>query len=53
LQATWESLAGAIDRRRHSEVAARLAIQAADAARWRDRILTYFQTFSRKPIRTF
>lgn len=50
MQATWQSLAGRIDPQRHKEVADRLAIQAADAATWRDQILEYFSTFSRMPI---
>ena len=37
-------------RRRHKEVADRLAIQVADAAKWRDQILQYFQQFSKRPI---
>jgi alpha-glucuronidase len=52
LQADWQSLAGRIDPQRHKEVADRLAIQVADAARWRDHILEYFQTFSKRPIVT-
>jgi alpha-glucuronidase len=50
LEATWHSLAGQVDPRRHKEVAARLAIQSADAARWRDHVLQYFQRFSKRPI---
>jgi alpha-glucuronidase len=50
MQATWQSLAGRIDPQRHKEVADRLAIQVADAARWRDEILQYFQGFSKMPI---
>ena len=50
LQATWATLEDRIDARRHKEVADRLAIQAADAARWRDHILQYFQGFSKRPI---
>jgi alpha-glucuronidase len=50
MQGTWRSLAGRIDSRRHREVADRLAIQAADSARWRDHILQYFQQFSGMPI---
>ena len=49
-QDTWQSLAGTIDSRRHREVAERLAIQAADAAKWRDHVLGYFQRFSKRPI---
>jgi alpha-glucuronidase len=50
LQTTWNSLAGKIDQQRHKEVADRLAIQVADAAKWRDHILEYFQQFSKRPI---
>jgi alpha-glucuronidase len=50
MQKTWQSLAGKIDPRRHKEVADRLAIQVADSAKWRDHILQYFATFSKKPI---
>jgi alpha-glucuronidase len=50
LSATWQSLAPHIDPLRHRAVAARLAIQKADAAAWRDRILAYFQRFSGKPL---
>jgi alpha-glucuronidase len=50
MQATWQSLSGAIDPQRHKEVADRLAIQVADAAKWRDQILGYFQGFSGLPI---
>jgi alpha-glucuronidase len=50
LQATWQSLAGKIDSRRHQEVAERLAVQVADSAKWRDQILEYFGRFSQRPI---
>jgi alpha-glucuronidase len=50
LEATWQSLAGRVDARRHREVSERLQIQVAHAAEWRDHILTYFQTFSNRPI---
>jgi alpha-glucuronidase len=50
MQVTWRSLAGAIDPQRHKEVDDRLTIQVADAARWRDQILQYFQTFHKLPI---
>ncbi len=38
---------------RHKEVADRLAIQVADAAKWSDQILKYFQGFSKLPIGKF
>ena len=50
MQATWHSLAEHIDPQRHKEVADRLAIQVADAAKWRDHILGYFQGFRGRPI---
>ncbi|MBN2243266.1 MAG: alpha-glucuronidase [Acidobacteria bacterium] len=50
LRARWRSLAGRIDPQRHREVADRLEIQAADAARWRDHVLRYFQQYSGMPI---
>jgi alpha-glucuronidase len=50
MQATWLSLAGRIDPQRHKEVADRLAIQVADAAKWRDHILQYFQSINMLPI---
>jgi alpha-glucuronidase len=50
MQKTWQSLAGKIDARRHKEVADRLAIQVADAAKWRDHILQYFAGFSKRAI---
>ena len=50
MQATWNSVAGKVDSQRHREVADRLTIQVADAAKWRDDILKYFQTFSGLPI---
>jgi alpha-glucuronidase len=50
LQKTWQSLDGKIDSRRHREVAERLVIQVADAAKWRDQILEYFGRFSKRPV---
>jgi len=50
LAGTWQSLADRIDPGRHREVALRLAMQAADAAVWRDRILEYFARFSQRPV---
>jgi alpha-glucuronidase len=50
LQATWQSLAGRIDARRHREVVDRLAIQVEHAAQWRDEILEYFGRFSKRPV---
>jgi alpha-glucuronidase len=48
--ASWDSLAGAVDAERHAEVAKRLALQERDAAWWRDACLLYFQTFSERRL---
>ena len=50
LQKTWQSLAGTIDSRRHQEVAGRLAIQVADAAKWRGQILEYFSGINKRAV---
>ena len=46
----WDALAGIIDPERHAEVAKKLAIQERDAIWWRDAVLLYFQTFSKRPL---
>jgi len=51
MQATWQSLTGKIDPDRHRAVSRRLEIQVADAAKWRDECLQYFQQFSGMPIK--
>ena len=51
MQATWQSLTGKIDPDRHRAVSRRLEIQEADAAKWRDECLQYFQQFSGMPIK--
>jgi alpha-glucuronidase len=47
---SWDSLSGVIDHERHAAVAKKLAIQERDAVWWRDAVLTYFQTFSKRPL---
>jgi alpha-glucuronidase len=47
---TWDTLAPSIDRERHDETRAFLAIQEQEAAWWRDASVLYFQTFSKRPI---
>jgi alpha-glucuronidase len=47
---TWETLAASIDRERHDETRAFLAIQEQEAKWWRDASVLYFQTFSKRPI---
>jgi alpha-glucuronidase len=46
----WNALAGVIDSERHREVAQKLAIQERDAVWWKDAVLLYFQTFSKRPL---
>ena len=46
----WDALSGMIDPERHAEVAKKLAIQERDAIHWRDAVLLYFQTFSKRPL---
>jgi alpha-glucuronidase len=45
----WESLRGKVDDDRHRAVLAKLRTQAAEAAAWRDKSLTYFGQFSGRP----
>lgn len=46
----WGALTGVIDAERHAAIAAKLAIQERDAIYWRDSVLLYFQTFSKRPL---
>jgi alpha-glucuronidase len=46
----WDAIGGKIDAERHAEVAKKLAIQERDAIHWRDSVLLYFQTFSKRPL---
>jgi|GEM_PF-2438794 len=50
MQATWSELSGLIDKERHKQVKMLLIIQEKEAIWWRDECLSYFQTFSKKPI---
>ncbi len=50
MRRTWQSLARFVDPGRYTEVSAFLAIQEREARWWRDACLSYFQTFSRRPI---
>jgi alpha-glucuronidase len=47
---TWDALAPTIDRERHDETRAFLAIQEEEAKWWRDASVLYFQTLSKQPI---
>jgi alpha-glucuronidase len=51
MQATWQSLSGRIDPQRHKEVADSLAVQVADAAKWSEEAIRYFQGFSNRPVK--
>jgi alpha-glucuronidase len=46
----WADLADVIDPERHADAAKKLAIQERDAVWWRDAVLLYFQTFSKRPL---
>jgi len=50
MRKTWDSVKGSIDPERFAEVADFLRIQEKEAVWWRDAALSYFQTYSRKPI---
>ncbi|HEY5803780.1 MAG TPA: alpha-glucuronidase family glycosyl hydrolase [Lysobacter sp.] len=50
MEQTWQELDGRIDPERHAEVATFLSIQAKEAQWWRDASITYFQTFSQRPL---
>ena len=50
MEAQWAALRGKVDEERHQAVLAKLGRQAADAAAWRDKILRYFQQFSKRPL---
>jgi alpha-glucuronidase len=46
----WNALNGKIDPERHAAIAEKLAIQERDAVWWKDACLSYFQTFSKRPL---
>jgi alpha-glucuronidase len=50
MQESWRSVEDLIDPERHEQVAAFLAIQEQEARWWRDASVTYFQTFSKRPL---
>jgi alpha-glucuronidase len=53
MRAQWESLQCLVDEARFAAVRMKLQKHEADAARYRDVCLKYFQTFSRLPIPEF
>jgi alpha-glucuronidase len=50
MRRTWAALAPLVDRQRHEEVAAFLAIQEQEASWWRDACIAYFQSISHRPL---
>jgi alpha-glucuronidase len=50
MRRTWASLAPYVDAERHAQVASFLEIQEKEAKWWRDASITYFQTFSKRPL---
>ena len=50
MQATWNNMNGKIDDERFEQVKQLLAVQAKEAAWWRDACVLYFQTHSKQPI---
>ncbi|MDB4893534.1 MAG: hypothetical protein JWL61_5389 [Gemmatimonadetes bacterium] len=50
MQRTWTNVQDNVDPERFKEVQSFLAIQEKEARWWRDAALTYFQTFSHRPI---
>ncbi len=46
----WNALKHVIDGERHAAMTRKLAIQERDAVWWKDASLTYFQTFSKRPL---
>lgn len=50
MEGTWQGLAPFVDAERHQQVAAFLKIQEKEAKWWRDASISYFQTFSKRPL---
>ncbi|PRY13863.1 alpha-glucuronidase [Pontibacter ummariensis] len=50
MQQTWNALEGKIDPERFKHVQTFLEIQEQEAEWWRDAVLLYFQTFSKRPL---
>jgi alpha-glucuronidase len=50
MQQVWDAQQGKIDEERFRQVQALLKIQEKEARWWRDALLLYFQTFSRRPL---
>jgi alpha-glucuronidase len=50
MQKTWQAQVDVVDAERFAQVKALLQIQEAEAVRWRDSCVLYFQTFAEQPI---
>jgi len=50
MRTTWKSLSAYVDAQRFNEVDSFLAIQEKEAQWWRDACISYFQTFSKRPL---
>ena len=50
MEGRWTTLRGKVDDERFQAVLGKLRQQTADAAAWRDKILRYFQQFSKRPL---
>jgi alpha-glucuronidase len=50
MQRTWDALEGSVDPDRFRHIKSYLEIQESDAEWWRDAVLLYFQTFSKRPV---
>lgn len=50
MRSQWAALKADIDPARHADVAAHLAVQAAEARWWRDACIAYFQSVSGLPL---
>jgi alpha-glucuronidase len=50
MQSTWDALEGELDQERFGAVQMLLAMQAQEAAWWRNACLLYFQEFSQRPF---
>jgi alpha-glucuronidase len=50
MRSWWAALAPYVDRARHAEVTASLAVQDTEAKWWRDASIAYFQSVSRRPL---
>ena len=50
MRKTWDEVGSQVDAERRQQIAAFLKIQEKEAKWWRDACITYFQTFSQRPI---